>query len=304
MNTLIEKNIISEMACGSNFAYVLNDNNIFLSTEYKVLQNQGNGCFVKCMRMLYNGNIQLFYQTKSLKSLSYLVSSLNPDKFMTIVSNLFSDIIDVKQNGFLSCQNIDIGFDKIFVDPATFSVSLVYLPVNETIHNDYSSFENDIKISLIRLISKTPSLRSAKTKQLCDDLSNGTLTLEAMFMKLKGGNGFEDIKKSVKNNDSANTSMRLIAMNAPSRIEIHITQDEFVIGKKAGVAQGVVDFNKMISRRHCKIIRNEMQYSVVDLGSVNGTFVNKRRLAPNTSHVIHNGDIIRMANSDFQVVID
>ena len=47
MNVLIEHNVITEMECGSNFAYILNDNSAFLSTEYKVLQSQAKSCFVK-----------------------------------------------------------------------------------------------------------------------------------------------------------------------------------------------------------------------------------------------------------------
>ena len=66
MNVLIENNYIKEMECGSNFAYILSDNNSFLSTEYKVLQSQAKSCFVKCMKMMYNGKIQLYYLANEL----------------------------------------------------------------------------------------------------------------------------------------------------------------------------------------------------------------------------------------------
>ena len=67
MNALLENNNITEIECGSNFAYVLNDNNLFLSTEYKVLQSRSGGCFVKCMKMTYNGEIQLYYLTEAYR---------------------------------------------------------------------------------------------------------------------------------------------------------------------------------------------------------------------------------------------
>lgn len=116
MNVLIDNNYIKEMECGSNFTYILSDNNAFLSTEYKVLQSQASSCFVKCMKMAYNGKIQLYYLTKGLKSFAAMLPALDPESLMIIVSNLFSDIIDVKSNGFLSCQNIDIAFERIYVD--------------------------------------------------------------------------------------------------------------------------------------------------------------------------------------------
>lgn len=44
-------------------------------------------------------------------------------------------------------------------------------------------------------------------------------------------------------------------------------------------------------------------YTITDLQSANGTYVNKIRLQPNQPYPINNGDIIRLANSDFQVSI-
>lgn len=68
MNSLLEKNVITEMACGQNISYMLSDNSLFLTTEYKVLQSQVNSCFVKCMKMNYNGKTQLYYMTNKYKS--------------------------------------------------------------------------------------------------------------------------------------------------------------------------------------------------------------------------------------------
>lgn len=302
MNSLIEKNVISEMDCGSNFAYILNDNNIFLSTEYKVLQNQANSCFVKCMKMLYNGKIQLFYHTKSLKPFSTMISSLDPDNLLTIVANVFNDIIDVRHNGFLSCQNIDVSFERIYVDPATYKVSLVYIPISKRIFDDKSSFENEIRTSFVKLISGVSSLSSPKTMQLCADLSNGSLSLEDLFSHIKGTGSLVD-NAPLPSDNSGRVDLRLVSMNAPSRIEIIVNKDEFIIGKKAELCDGVIDFNKMISRSHCKIIKSGGQFTITDLQSANGTFVNKVRLQPNHPEVIRNGDIVRLANSDFQVSI-
>lgn len=312
MNLLMEKGLISEMSCGSNFAYILQDNNAFLSTEYKVLQSQSNSCFVKCMKNLYNGKIQLYYLTNAYKPLATMLGNLEPDNFMIIVANLLSDIIDVKSNGFLSCQNIDISLEKIYVDPTTFKVSLVYLPLSERIFDDYSIFENELRTGLVKLISSISTLSSAKTIQFSTDLSNGTLRLEDLYNRIKSGSG-RSVKTPPGNQGGDNQQgpnggsdigrIRIIAMNAPTRVEIDVTKDEFVIGKNASVVDGVVSFNKMISRVHCKINKRGGQITITDLQSANGTYVNRVRLQPNQPNPIKNGDIIRLANSDFQVSI-
>ena len=65
------------MECGTNYACILNDNSSFLPTEYKVLQSQKGGCFVKCMRMLYNGKTELYYFSGELKPLSTVLLSID-----------------------------------------------------------------------------------------------------------------------------------------------------------------------------------------------------------------------------------
>ncbi len=310
MNLLVENKYISEMVCGSNFSYIVNDNSDFLSTEYKVLQSQVDSCFVKCMKMMYNGKIQLFYLTKNLKALSSMVNTLDPDRFLTIMGNLISDIIDVKHNGFLLCRNVDISFEHIYVDPATYKVRLVYLPLNKRAFDDYASFENELRTSLVKLISVTSSIASQKVMQFSADLSNGTLSLDDLLTRIKGGNISSASVQPVQNMQTAQNipvpvrgAMKIVALNAPMRVELVVTKDNFVIGKKPDLCDGVISFNNMISRSHCKIINNANGYAVVDLQSANGTFVNGVRLQPNQPFVINNSDIIRLANSDFQVII-
>lgn len=83
-----------------------------------------------------------------------------------------------------------------------------------------------------------------------------------------------------------------------------IVKDNFIIGKNASIVDGVVSFNKMISRVHCKIIKNSEQYYVEDMQSSNGTYINHIKLQPHQLYKIKEGDIIRLANMDFRVVTD
>lgn len=309
MNRLVENGIISEMQCGNNFAYILNDSSLLLSTEYKVLQSQEAGCFVKCMKLLFNGKTQFYYLTNGYKPFANMIPSLDADSFITIITNVFSNVLTVKQNGFLSCENVDIAFDRIFVDPSTYKVALLYLPISKRLYADTASFENELRTSLVKVISGISTLSSPKTIQLMSDLSNGMLSIEDLYHKLKGGATFTKAGSSNSGDETWNRSerqdaqLRLVAMNAPARVEILVTKDDFVIGKKATEVDGVVSFNRMISRVHCKVTKENGQFMITDLQSANGTYVNRVKLMPTQPHMIKNGDIVRLANSDFQVVI-
>ena len=302
MNVLLDKGHISEMKCGTNFSYNLQENSMFLPTEYKVLQSQTSSCFVRCMKMLYNGKTQLYYMVNSLKSLASMLPTLDSDSFITIVSNLLADIIDVKHNGFLSCQNIDISFEHIYIEPSTYKVQLVYLPTSIHFFSDYSSFESELRTCFVKIINGVSTLYSPKTTQLATDLSNGMLSLEDLYARTKGGKMTSRIDNDVVLNTKESV-VRITVLNAPIRVELVINKNSYVIGKSAASVDGVVSFNKMISRVHCRVDKNGHKVTITDLQSANGTFVNRVRLIPNQPTLIKNGDIIRLANSDFQVSI-
>ena len=305
MNTLIEKRQISEMACGSNFSYILGDNTMFSSTEYKVLQSRSDSCFVRCMKMQMNGHIQLYYLTSDFKPLSALLSSLDPDSFLVVISNMLADMIEVKQNGFLSCENIDISFERIYVDPSTLKISLIYLPVNYRLFDSYSDFENELRTALIKVISNMP-YSAPKLQRLISDLSNALLTFEDIFNNIKGDKKAITVHKTSEPKEyktgSVSCTYKLVAVNAPMKTEILVNRDEFIVGKKAGMCDGVITFNKMISRRHCKFNLVNGSLMITDLQSANGTFVNRVRLRPNQPEKVNQGDIIRLADTDFQLV--
>lgn len=307
MNSLIENMHISEMECGSNFSYILGDNNTFLSTEYKVLQSHANDCFVKSMKMTFNGHIQLYYLTKSYKPLSVMINSMGEKEFLTIIKNLLVDIIEVKNNGFLSCQNIDISFDKVFVNQSTHKVSLIYLPLSQHIFEDVNAFENELRTAIIKLIASNQSISSSKVKQLSADLQNGMLTIEDIQRRI-GAEHIEPVvvdndnqKKTFSESNGTQACLKLVAMNAPAYFELVVSKSDFTIGKR-DTNDGIITFNKMISRVHCKITNNNGEYWITDLQSANGTFVNRTRIQPNQPHIIKIGDVVRLADSDFQIV--
>ena len=100
----------------------------------------------------------------------------------------------------------------------------------------------------------------------------------------------------------AGNVIKIVAMNAPKYFEIVIDKDEMLLGKKQELVDAVIPFNNMISRKHCKIIRVNGKFYISDEGSANGTYVNRVRLAQGQRFQISKGDIIRLADSDFQIV--
>lgn len=312
MNWLLSKGLLKEIPCGMNFSYVLMDNGLFQATDYKVLHSQMDGGFVKCMKMLYNGHVQLYYMVEGQKPLSILLPNLNAESFLMMLSNLFQDILNAKSNGFLFCGNVEQSFDKIFVDPNTLKVSLVYLPVSAHLFDDEIAFESQLRSELVRVIRTSPSLTSPRTYALAEDLMDGTLSLEDLSARIKNGPASEAAPGTAEKPEKPETpaapekkqELCLLAMNAPKKVKIRVQKDHFVIGKVGGAVDAGIDFNKMISRVHCCVDRSGNQFTITDLGSTNGTFLNGNRLSPNQPQAMKNGDILRLANSIFQVILE
>ncbi len=58
---------------------------------------------------------------------------------------------------------------------------------------------------------------------------------------------------------------------------------------------------RLINTRHAQISNDEDGWSILDLKSLNGTFVNGRRVSSEAPTIIHTGDEIRLANLLFVV---
>jgi sigma-B regulation protein RsbU (phosphoserine phosphatase) len=88
-------------------------------------------------------------------------------------------------------------------------------------------------------------------------------------------------------------SLRILKGNAAQK-EYPLDAERFSIGRERS-RDLVLDRND-VSRRHAEIVREDERFYLVDLDSRNHTYVNNRRLEPNTRYLLKHDDLIRICN--------
>ncbi len=117
---------------------------------------------------------------------------------------------------------------------------------------------------------------------------------------------------NLKNSGVAHSTFTIERGDAPGT-EFRLTNDESTIGRwdaDNGIFPDVdldaFDTDAKVSRRHARVVRKEGGiYYIEDLGSTNGTYVNRgRRLLPGNSQILKDGDEVIVGKTflRFQII--
>ncbi len=83
--------------------------------------------------------------------------------------------------------------------------------------------------------------------------------------------------------------------------KIALSQKDFVLGKDPTQTDYCITGNSAISRAHAVILYKGTGYAVSDKNATNGTFVNGIKVAAYQKVELNDGDIIRLADEDFEL---
>lgn len=81
--------------------------------------------------------------------------------------------------------------------------------------------------------------------------------------------------------------------------DLPLDDEETILGRDEDA--GVTIDDKRLSRHHCKIWLDGDQYTLTDMGSSNGSFVNGRRVS---EKILENGDLIQVGSSQFRFSLE
>jgi hypothetical protein len=83
---------------------------------------------------------------------------------------------------------------------------------------------------------------------------------------------------------------------------IYITKDSVLLGRLSDSVDYAIN-NRAVGKIHAEIVRKDDGYYIIDLNSVNGTYVNNERITCSTEVKLKNGDIVTLANESYTFVV-
>lgn len=95
-------------------------------------------------------------------------------------------------------------------------------------------------------------------------------------------------------------TLYISGINTPVCVQLLVDKSEYIIGKGLG-CDGVLNLNSEISKEHCRLLWRDGQYTVRDLGSLNGTCLNEHRLSADDEEPVFPGDALRLSSFIFEI---
>lgn len=294
MNEFMENNRIRRNDGSGGIGYLLDADDLLSSTDYRILQNRTDGVLLPCMKMKYNGKTELLMLTGELRPMSEAVPRMPQENAVTASLGLMRAALAIRNNGFLNPACLDLTWDHIFLDSGTCRVHLAYVPVYTKRRPSLTELSRELMTGLaIFLEQGAAGDPGALLSGFLAELRDPALSIETICRRRSDGTAREDAEEPVR---------RLSAGSGPGSFEIELDQDDMVLGRAGGASEGGILSSRKISRRHCRITRINGKCYVRDLGSVNGTSVNHASLKPGELCLLKKGDVLSLADSDFEVM--
>lgn len=296
--------------CAQNRAVVLDEDALFYGTGYKMLRSQGLDCLAPCVRARLNGHVQLVYVTRNYVPLLQFAQGASGEAVARALGGFVDAVLELRANGFLSDRSVLLDADTVYVDPATESVKLLYVPLTRPVAggNDVEVGRRVFDTCQAALAAVSPGITLSgsaayewgKLEMLRSDLGKLTSASAWRHAARHTRGGSKNTATAVS--EHADVAYLLSAQVGGRSVSVRVCGPRTVLGKSASRADCVVNASPAISRAHCALsVRADGSLAVTDLGSRNGTWADGVRVQPNTERVIADGGTLKLANIMFTV---
>ncbi len=278
----LEETLREYLLCGNNVKFDLN--NIY----YRLKQKEYYFCYCPSevddfslqMKSLFNQVLDYIdYNDREVVSLAYGMQEIaSRDDFA--IEELLDFALDKKEE----------------VEPIIIEQNMDSIETDEEEIDD----QDDTILNKIKNIFKKEKKEDSKEEEY--DISESLYIEETDTFEdynFETGN-LSDEEATVLLTSGANDYIVLKSINQNPEIIIIPDQYPYVIGKSKRNSNYKINSN-VVSRVHARINCELGEFTIEDLNSTNGTFVNDERLRPHEAKSIDKGDVVKLADLEFSV---
>ena len=259
-------------------------------------------------RKQQNGKEKLIFSTENstVAKLADVIQDLEEGSIIDLLYEIFFLNEKIEENGLLKKECIWYHYDQIYYDTHKREIRVIVLPVIEEVKNkNHIDWQKQFEETLDTIIRFLSEEKAAQIRKLLSAFWAKEITQEDMLRKLDqlGCNVSGILSSQIAY--CQDTALKLIYSGKNNRIEFNIGDKEFLIGRDAKEADGVIteEISKAVSRKHCLITKMQKKYFVQDLESVNRTLVNGIMIPPYELMEIEDNAILSVADIEFRVKI-
>lgn len=256
-----------------------------------------------------------------------LQSPINKHEFYLIINQVITLANDIKKYK-LNQTDIIQNLEYIYYHPITKEIMCLYAPIiGKTTFNDLSNLIDKIIYSAIpdepndnefisRFsyfkhglevfdINKIEKFIKSEGQNIVTQIDNEINYDQTMIIEDDDATTVLDFDDATTVLDQDDFEMEP-EIKYPSliRIKTHeifvIDKPNFKVGKDVSEVDYCIEGNRAISRKHIEISNCYNTYYVCDLGSCNHTYINDNIIQPEVKTEIHDGDILRLADEEFE----
>lgn len=314
METMKEDGIIEKKEGDGYVSYLLKEDRFYSQTGYKMLLSGGCRSILPCTQIRFNGYRKFVYISGEYRRLARILSTFGEEEFIAVMTGLIEAVMDLKDNSLARAGSLDLTENCIFIDHTTKAVYLVYLPLSEEYERtEWFELETVLRNRIMewsRQIAYSPGERLV---QFLSALQETGRSLDDICKRFRDERGHQ--KEKLRTDDQRNEQkvrepeapqqsgrkLCLRYMGTDQKLEFTITDEKFVLGRSPYRADGQISGNLRVGNVHCTIWRRNQQYYAEDMQSRNGTYINGVMLKAGEQSLLHQGDILKLADSSFLV---
>ena len=242
--------------------------------------------------------------TRDYSPLRELIPFLAPVKVIKVVYELFLGIKGIEESNLLKRECLWCKYEYLFYDEKTESLKYIILPVSEEIEfEDNLNFTERLLESVAFMASYLPFEYEKQVVELARDYTEGKKESEEIIKNLNSMILKEDATTPPYYTNVIKRHLSLNYLEADEIKEYIMAKTEILIGKGKENVDLAFEESKAISRLHCKIIKQNENFFVQDLDSLNYTLVNGEFVPPFELMELENRDLITLGDIELRVNI-